>query len=250
MYLQIEYLRSLRFDRMVQPHLHSNLQCPKSKQGVTTLAIGRGSSTSWKTPGSSVHGFSTPPWTTGPLVNGPQPTRRTTPFPGYRLPAPPWSTGGTHYGQTVPAPSTPTDTSLRMTTTHRRSNMSKASLQLFFHGSYHKSPSMPSYTYRHEDHFKQRLEMGKLLLGNPETAHDVLHRRSHQSILGNRESGPSGQRQKYSYRQQKTTSQHKISHFNTLCFTWRQCHDLCTEPACSRLHTQDSCTLSATTPLT
>ena len=73
-------------------------------------------------------------------------------------------------------------------------DMSKACLQLLLYGVYHKPPSMPSYTYRHEDHFKQRVQTGKLLLGNHQTAHDVLHRRYHRSILGNRVSGPSGQR--------------------------------------------------------
>ena len=98
-------------------------------------------------------------------------------------------TSRTQYGHTVPAPSTPTDTSPQMTTTHRRNNMSKASLQLILHGVYHKSHRCQKlHTHCHENYFEEKSREGEQLLGNP---------RQHMICF-------------------------PFSHFNTLCFTWRQ----------------------------
>ena len=155
------------------------------------------------------------------------PTRRTTPFPGYRLPAPPQPTGRTHYGQTVPAPSTPTDTSLLMTATHQRSNVSKASYNLLFAACTTKIPvGAKSYTHTvTTSTLKKRVETENNCVENQDSTLFVCAEDLTKVFLVIGRSGPSDQRQKHSFRQHMRTNQHLISHVNTVCFTWRQHSD-------------------------
>ena len=134
-----------------------------------------------------VHWYTGFPWATSPVMNGPKPTRRTKPLHGVKTTSTTIVKLGVepHNGQTVPAPSTPTDKSHQTTTTHLRSNIKRQACNFSYTActtTPHRCLVTRTVTRTTSN---QRVETGKLLLGSPKTAPDFTEEFTYVlSVLG------------------------------------------------------------------